>query len=141
MSTGACSGAGITRMATKFNVNGLPQLVCHGRLIAAGSLDFEVKQKQVHCINRDFDRSNKTKRVDLTCEKVSINQTTKKRDLHCLKPRLGSRPMGVPLPAMNLCNFCRKICSALERSPVGTCCWCSIGELRRILNGESLLAY
>ena len=37
--------------------------------------------------------------------------------LHCLNPRLGSRPMGVPRADMNLCSFCKKICSPLGRSP------------------------
>ena len=33
-----------------------------------------------------------------------------------MNPRLGRRPMGVPWAAMNLCSFCRKICSPLGRS-------------------------
>lgn len=37
--------------------------------------------------------------------------------IRCLNPRLGNRPIGVPCPAMNLCNFCINTCSPLGLSP------------------------
>ena len=49
MSAGAGGGASVARVSTQFDVNALPQFVGHGRFVATGSLNFVVKQEQVHC--------------------------------------------------------------------------------------------
>ena len=53
MAASASSGARVGRMSAQFNVDALPLLVGHGRLIAAGPLDFGVKEKEVELLEAE----------------------------------------------------------------------------------------
>ena len=49
VSSSASGGARVARMSTQLDVNTLPEFVGYCGLVATGTLNFDVKQEQVHC--------------------------------------------------------------------------------------------
>ena len=99
MAPGARGGARVARVAAQFNVDGLPQFVGHGRLVAARPLHFGVEHEQVHYKKekkkkKTFSKSPLIDKFNGNSHEIPLNSTTARA------PSSGTLSNHAPRPAI-----------------------------------------